>query len=321
MSKVMEEEDLDLDEIENQEEELEDQEESEQSESDDSEPTDSEEEQQDEDSAGEAEDSEGEDGEEQEDGPVVTFGDEEPGKDGQDEFAGKPAPKWVKDIRKRVKELERENRELRKSREAEQQEKELPKLPSKPTLADCGYDEDKFHRETESWFAKKADYDKALAESQERNKRAEKAAEARRARYQEASAKFAATAKDYSEAESDVLHSLGQTKFSLIACYTKSPEAMIYGLSKSEAKLKELSQIEDIAEFAFAVADLQTGLKVTQKKPTTAPERKLRGGTSPTSAGKNAKLEELRDYATRTGDFTKLSAYKAKLREQQQSKR
>ena len=62
-------------------------------------------------------------------------------------------------------------------------------------------------------------------------------------------------------------------------------------------------------KFAFAVAKLETQLKVTQRKAATAPERTVQG-TGNKSGTVDSTLERLRAEAAKSGDFTKVLQYK-----------
>ena len=80
-------------------------------------------------------------------------------------------------------------------------------------------------------------------------------------------------------------------------------------LGKNPKKAKEISTITDPAKFAFAVAQLETQLKVTQRKAATAPERTVQG-TGNKSGTVDSTLERLRTEAAKSGDFTKVVQYK-----------
>jgi len=56
-------------------------------------------------------------------------------------------------------------------------------------------------------------------------------------------------------------------------------------------------------------------LKVTNRKPATAPEKVLTG-TGSTSGSVDSTLDKLRAEAEKTGDYTKVTAYKRKLKQE-----
>jgi hypothetical protein len=68
-------------------------------------------------------------------------------------------------------------------------------------------------------------------------------------------------------------------------------------------------------KFAFAVSKLESQLKVTNRKPATTPEKVLTG-TGSTSGSVDSTLDKLRAEAEKTGDYTKVTAYKRKLKQE-----
>ena len=78
--------------------------------------------------------------------------------------------------------------------------------------------------------------------------------------------------------------------------------------------MKELAGIQDPVKFAFAVAKLEAQLKVTPKrKPTTKVEKMIKGSGS-LAGTTDKKLDRLRAEAEKTGDLSKVHAYKRQLR-------
>ena len=73
---------------------------------------------------------------------IVTIGEETPPPEEIDE---KRAPEWVRNLRTKAREQERELRELRKLRDGVEQQKQT-QLGPKPTLEACDYDADLFER-------------------------------------------------------------------------------------------------------------------------------------------------------------------------------
>ena len=92
-----------------------------------------------------------------------------------------------------------------------------------------------------------------------------------------------------------------------------NPALVIYALGKNPKKAKELAAITDPVKFAFAVAKLESQLKVTNRKAPPPPEKTMRG-TGPGSGAVDSTLERLREEAARTGDMTKVIRYKAEQR-------
>ena len=63
-------------------------------------------------------------------------------------------------------------------------------------------------------------------------------------------------------------------------------------------------------KFAFAVAKLETQLKVTNRKAAAAPERTISTGGGRISGSVDSTLDRLREEALKTGDMSKVMAYK-----------
>jgi hypothetical protein len=87
---------------------------------------------------------------------------------------------------------------------------------------------------------------------------------------------------------------------------------LVYALGKNPKKAKELSEIKDPVRFAFAVAKLETQLKVT-KKTAPPPEKTPPSGGARSTGGSDEVLDNLRAKAERTGDYTQVIAYKRQL--------
>ena len=89
---------------------------------------------------------------------------------------------------------------------------------------------------------------------------------------------------------------------------------MVYALGRTPKKLQELASIKDPVKFAVAVGKLETEVKVTSRKSTKpAPETSVKGGSSSASAS-TATLDRLRAEAAKTGDLSKVVAYKRQMK-------
>ena len=134
---------------------------------------------------------------------VITIGEEAPP---HDEAESRAAPDWVKELRKRERELARENRELKQQREVERQRAEKPADVPKPTLAECDFDEEVFEQKLTAWHegqrAIKAEQEAKQAQERE----AQKAWEQSLASYN--TAKATLKVPDFEDAESVVMDML-----------------------------------------------------------------------------------------------------------------
>jgi len=225
----------------------------------------------------------------------------------------KQAPEWVKNLRKSYRELQREKRELEeKLKMVLPAAENNPVAPGrKPTLEACDYDSDKFENELSGWFERKRQSEEAEAKQRTRQQSEQDAWQKKLEGYNQS--KTGLKVSDFQDAEETVLEALSVTQQGIILQGAQNPAVMVYALGKNPKKAKELAEITDPVQFAFAVAKLETQLSVT-KKQAPPPEKKINGNTS--LGPSNAQLDRLRDEAARTGDFTKVLAFKRQLKTQ-----
>ena len=237
---------------------------------------------------------------------VVSIGDEQAPEAEDNE----PAPIWVKKVRQRNRELEKELRETRKKLETVTAPKE-PEVGVKPTLEKFDYDTEKYEEAITSWYDRKKQADERAAQAKAEAEKAEKSWSEKLEAYQEAKATF--KADDFDEAEATVLEVMDQTQQGIIVHGATDPTMLMYAMGKNEAKAKEIAAIKDPVKFAFAIAKLEAQLKVSTKKPATQPESKISGNSRP-SGSIDSTLERLREEAAKSGDFSRVLEYKRKKR-------
>jgi hypothetical protein len=240
---------------------------------------------------------------------VVTIAGESPAPEEEE----KQAPEWVRNLRKSYRELQREKRELEEKLKSVSPpaEQNPVVLGRKPTLELCDYDSDKYEAELADWFEQKRQSEEAEA------KRAAKQ-QAERETWQKkletySQSKTGLKVSDFQDAEDTVLETLSVTQQGIILQGAQNPAVLVYALGKNPNKAKELASVTDPVQFAFAVAKLETQLSVT-KKQAPPPEKRINGNGSLGTS--NAQLDRLRDEAARTGDFTKVIAFKRQLKSQ-----
>ncbi len=246
--------------------------------------------------------------EDEDDGVVVTIGDETPAEEQDD----KAAPAWVKDLRKAQRELQRENRELKAKLEQSAPKPKAPEVGKKPTLEDCDYDGDKFEQELTAWHDRKRQVDQLARDQETEQEEQQRAWQERLNAY--ATAKTDLKAKDYDDAEATVLGSLNETQQGIVIQGADNPALVVYALGKNPKKAAELAAIKDHVKFAFAIAKLETQLKVQNRKAPPAPE-KVPSGAGKISGTVDSHLERLREEAAKTGDMSKVVAYKRQQKE------
>ena len=210
------------------------------------------------------------------------------------------APDWVRDLRKQNREKDRRIRELEARVNQPAANSQPATLGAKPTLAACDYDEEKFDRDLEAWHATKRQIEDAKAKTEQAEQAGRAAWQAKLDAYNKA--KTALKVKDFEDAEGIAQDTFSTTQQGVILNGADDPAKLVYALGKNPKKAKELASIADPVKFAFAVAKLETQLKVTPRKVAPLPERTVRG--SAVSVAGPA-LERLREEAQRTGNYSK----------------
>lgn len=240
---------------------------------------------------------------------TVTIGEESPPQDKNDESA---APEWVRELRKTNRELKKKTREQQEKLDALSGAVHKPvELGNKPTLEDADYDSDKFEASLSDWFEKKRLVDERDAQRRAQEKIESDAWASQLKNYSEK--KTSLKVRDYEDTEEVVTEKLNQTQLGMIIQGADNPATLVYALGKNTSKLKELSEIKDHVKFAFAVAKLETQLKVIPTRKPPAPETKVEGGSGVRSAS-DATLNRLRAEAEKTNDYSKLLKYKNELK-------
>ncbi len=253
-----------------------------------------------------SDDNEGEDAQEtatESDDVVVTIGEEAPPTEEETQ-----APEWVRELRKTNREDKRRIRELEDKLNATKTAETKPAaLGKKPTLEDHDYDTEKFEHALTAWYDRKREADQAATQAEAAQKEQQKAWQAKLDAYGKAKAEL--KVKDFDDAEATAQDVFNVTQQGIVLQGAENPALVIYALGKNPKKAKEISTITDPVKFAFAVAKLETQLKVTQRKAATAPERAVQG-TGNKSGTVDSTLERLRAEAAKSGDFTKVLQYK-----------
>ncbi|MFN8996342.1 MAG: hypothetical protein ACK5X3_22115 [Pseudomonadota bacterium] len=243
---------------------------------------------------------------------VVTIGDDPPSTEADSEV--ERAPAWVRDLRKSHRELQRKVREYEeRERTAPAAAQQAAPLPKKPTLEDYDYDTERYETSLESWYRQREEAEKA-------GRDAERKAEEERATWQAkldayAKARSALKARDYDDAEYEVMEILSQAQQASILDGCDDPAKVVYALGKNPKKAKELASIASLAKFNQAIGKLEEKLRFQPRNKPPAPEKTVPTGSAPISGNSDQTLERLRDEAAKTGDFTKVMRFRAQMRE------
>lgn len=243
---------------------------------------------------------------------VITVGDEEPEPSDDDDFSGKPAPTWVKDLRKKEREARKRIKELEAQvQQAKPADKPIEVGP-KPKLADFDYDEDQFESAVEQWHERKRQAEQQQATKQAEEEKAKQAWQTKMQSYEERRQNVASKVRDFEEVEEAAKDKLTATQQGILIHAAENPELILYHLGKNPKKAQELSEITDPIQFAFAAAKLDSQMKIQTRKPSTQPERKP-SGSAGLSGVVDQKLAQLEAKAAKTGDRTELIKYKKSL--------
>lgn len=247
----------------------------------------------------------------EEEGPlVVQIGDEAPEDDIPEEEIAK-APAWVQELRKRDREREREKRELQRQlkelQAASSVTPDKPKLSAKPTLESCDYDEGEFEAKLEAWYQEKATVEAAERQANEQAEQEQQAWLAKVSTYNEAKAKL--PVDDFDDAEAFIKDTFDATQQALLIKVAKDAPTLVYALGKNHKKAVELAAIKDYPDFVAEAVRLEMSVKTT-RKPSVSPERAVSVPTGTGVASTDNTLDRLRAEAEKTGDYSKVIAYK-----------
>lgn len=257
---------------------------------------------------------EGDEGAEADGELVVSIGDETPEPGEEDE----PAKPWVNELRrnyrqtqKRLREIEAENARLKGAGGAPSAPVAVGEEPTLPEFADAEAIAT-FKKDWAAWNQRKAEAERQAAERQAAEKRAEEEWSKKRQSYESAKAALVAKMPTYEEAEDAVREALSVAQQGMLLKGCAKPELFVAAIGKSPKRLKELAAITDPVEFCFACGRLEKEVKVQPRKAAPAPERRVTGNVAGAAAVDNH-LAKLEAEADRTGDRTKVAAYRRQL--------
>lgn len=235
---------------------------------------------------------------------ALTAGEEEDGS----------APAWVPELRKKYRELERENAQLRAAQQKPEPEAEI-EVGEKPTIEGCGFDEEKFEAELLAWNDRKRQVEARQAERQQQQEQAQQAWQSTLETF--GKQRQAIKAADIEEVEAAVAAKLSRDQVAAIVkgAAQYNAAAVVYALGKMPERLAQLAEIKDPLDFAIAVGRFSTEVKVKPKSKTAPGAERTVKGSAPLSAGNwKVQLQRLEAEASRSGDRTKVIQYKKQLK-------
>jgi len=233
---------------------------------------------------------------------VVSIDGEEPPP--QEEQA---APEWVRELRREHRELKKRNRELESRVSQSTETNPVVNLGPKPNLEALDYDTEKYEQSLADWYERKRLVDDQQGQVRRAEEEQQQAWNAKLEGYVEAKTKL--KVRDYDDAEEVAQQMFNVVQQGVVIQGAENPALVIYALGKNPKKAKELAAIDDPVKFAFAVAKLESNLKIGNRKAATQPERTV-SATAPSSGSVDSTLERLREEASKTGNMDKVMAYK-----------
>lgn len=245
---------------------------------------------------------------------VVTIGDEQPA------AQRTPAPQWARDLRKKERESARRIRDL----EAQLQQAGVTPaakggtLGPRPTMEAHNFDTAEYDKAVDAWHERKKEIERAEREAEASKTEDQKQWDQRLGSHKERAGKLKVS--NYQDAEETVFAALDQTQQGCLIQVSDRSELIVVALDRNPAKLQSLAAIKDPARFIYEIAKLETQLKTTTRRPATAPETRVTRGTAGKPTTVQAGLEKLRAEAAKTGDYSKVHAYKREARSKQAAK-
>lgn len=250
-------------------------------------------------------------------GIELQFGDEAPPVSTSDDGENSA----VRQMRKRIAEQTRIIKQYEAKEKQGNPSAETPKLGPKPKLEEFDYDEGKYDAALDQWHETKRAVDAAEVEQRRVLEKREAANRERLEGYMNAANTL--KVKDFRDSEDEVVGTLSVEQQGILLAGADNAALLVYALGRYPAKLQQLAQIDDPVRFAFAAAKLEKELKVTPRTATKpAPEARISSTAgAPAAGGGEKKLEQLRADAEKTGDYSKVIAYKKQLKQAQQKRR
>lgn len=223
---------------------------------------------------------------------------------------------------RQVREAQREEAKKRKAAERELAEfkakaaapaqDQAPVVGAKPKLEDFDFDSDQYEAATERWYEQKQA--RAAYEAKQRSTEESKKAEHEKVltTYRANAAALPVDQAKFKAAEAEVVSTFDTLQQNILL-KSKAPERLVYAIGNNPAKLEELAKIKDPIALAYELGRVESSLTVTkQKKSAPAPDRPLTGGSS---GNVDSTLERLEAEAEKTGDRSKIVAFRRQLRQ------
>lgn len=185
---------------------------------------------------------------------------------------------------------------------------DTPKLRAMPTEADHDWDYESYQADMQAWLNERDEYHAMMAKQENRYAHINQ-------NYAQSRERIKAKVADYDEVEQLVASNLSDEKQALLKMAVGDVGRVVYALGKSQGKLLELSKLDEVA-FIRELVLMEQKLQNRPKSNKPAPkDHELTG----VAGGGDERLAKLEAEASRTGDRTKVQAYKRQLKAKQQS--
>lgn len=243
----------------------------------------------------------------------IFLGDEQlesPTSEDDAEVDGKPAPQWVKDLRKQNRELSRKVKELEsKKPETVNAENPVTELPPMPDIsdADIDYDGEKLKQKMAAWVDLKIKHDSHKASQEAEQKRLQDEHMKRVDRYNER--KKAVKVQGYDIAEQAVINEVPQNIQSMIIHYAEAPEMVVLAAGRNADIRKKLAETKDPVELGRLIGNIEAKARIAPKvnnRPSATPQVNASGGA------KLASIEKALEKARQSGNYDEVLRLKRK---------
>jgi len=224
-------------------------------------------------------------------------------------------PEGIRNLRTRLREIERENKSLKAA-----QAPKVDEVGPKPDMDDYWDKPEQFEKDLLEWRERQRSAEQRQTEQQQAARRQQERWEAQSRDFDAGYADLRVTGKDAALAWFEDTFTDQQRAF-IVKAAGKAAPSFVVALRGNEAKtteLQELAKEESWAEFIAAAAVMAKEVNVQRRKPSTAPERRhaTEGNSGGTGAGhrKDAKRERLEREADASGDYSALVRYDTNMR-------
>ena len=230
----------------------------------------------------------------------------------ESEEENKSTPHWVKDLRKKNREMAKKLKEYEaNTNNAPNAEIELPK---KPKIEDFNYDEDAHETALDNWYSQKQKIESVKQTKQQQIEQQKAEFNNKLHAYNENIAKLNIDRPKFNEAENVVKDLFTIEQQNLMLLYADNPTKLIYALGRDEDIAEELAGINDKAKFLVAIAKHEEKIKMKTTKTVPPAERKVNAGANVPAVSADKKLDALLLEAEKSGNYTKYIAYKKTIK-------